>query len=101
MHLLAHFDTQSQELLRRFFYKVALFIAFATACSMPNTHRLLLVGTLLQTQCLVAGGLSIAMAILLRQRFNAATLTRWDEAVAFSGVGMLGYIATGIVQSLI
>lgn len=81
--------------------EVALFVAFATACSMPNNNRLVLVGALLQTQCLVAGTLSIAIAILLRQRFDAPTLTRWDEAVAFAGIGMLGHITTGIVQAVL
>lgn len=94
MTLLERFDAVSQVLLQRFFSKVMLFVAFAIFVSILQSHGLTLTGTLLQTQCLVAGGFSIIAAILSHQRFDAATLTYWDEAVAFSGIGMLSHIAT-------
>jgi predicted membrane chloride channel (bestrophin family) len=96
VNFIARFDTVSQELLQRFLRKMMLFAAFATFVSVVQTHGLALTGALLQTQCLVGGGFSIIVAVLLRQRFDAVTLTYWDEAVAFSGVGMLSHIATTI-----
>jgi hypothetical protein len=93
MTLLARFDTVSQTLLQRFFGKVMLFAAFAIFVSVLQTHGLALTGALLRTQCLVGGGFSIIIAILSQQRIDAATLTHWDEAVAFSGIGMLSHLA--------
>jgi hypothetical protein len=94
MTLLSRFDVVSQALLQRFLSKVMLFAGFAIFVSVLRTHGLTLAGALLQTQCLVAGGLAIIVAILSHQRIDAATLTYWDEAVAFSGIGMLSHIAT-------
>jgi hypothetical protein len=94
MTLLARFDIVSQTLLQRFFSKVMLFAAFAILVSILRTNGLTLTGALLQTQCLIAGGFSIIIAILSQQRIDVATLTYWDEAVAFSGIGMLSHIAT-------
>jgi hypothetical protein len=94
MTLLSRFDTISQALLHRFFSKVMLFAAFAIVASILRTNGLMLAGAMLQTQCLVAGSFSVIVAILSHQRFGAATLTYWDEAVAFSGIGMLSHIAT-------
>jgi hypothetical protein len=96
VNFIARFDTVSQELLQRFLRKMMLFAAFATFVSIVQTHGLALTGPLLQTQCLVGGGFSVLVAVLLRQRIDAITLTYWDEAVAFSGVGMLSHIATMI-----
>jgi predicted membrane chloride channel (bestrophin family) len=96
MNFVARLDVISQELLHRFLRKMMLFVAFATFVSIVQTHGLALTGALLQTQCLVGGGFSILVAVLLHQRVDAATLTYWDEAVAFSGVGMLSHIATTI-----
>jgi hypothetical protein len=97
MTLLSRFDVVSQALLQRFFSKVMLFAAFAILVSILRTNGLTLTGALLQTQCLVAGGFSIIVAIFSHQRIDAATLTYWDEAVAFSGIGMLSHIATSAV----
>lgn len=97
MTLLSRFDIVSQALLQRFFGKVMLFAAFAMFVSVLQTHGLALTGALLQTECLVGGGFSIILAICLHQRVDAATLTRWDEAVAFSGVGVLSHIATKVI----
>ena len=97
MTLLARFDVVSQQLLQRFFGKVMLFGAFSICLSILQTRGLSLAGALLQTQCLVGGGFSILFAILSRQRFDATTLTYWDEAVAFSGVGMMSHIATSVL----
>ena len=93
--LFARFDAASQDVLRQFFRKVVLFSVFATMASVPQTQHLAMIGRLLQMQCLVAGGFSILIATLLRQRFDAETLTYWDEAVAFAGLGMLSHLATG------
>ena len=95
--LLAQLDGFSRELLQRFFRKVTLFAAFATFVSVLQTHGLSMTGALLQTQCLVGGGFSVMVAIYFRQRIDAATLTYWDEAVAFSGVGMLSHITTTMI----
>ena len=94
MQLLAHFDDASQNLLQRFLRKVMLFAAFAAFVSVLQTHGLAMAGALLQTQCLVGGGFSILLATLLRQAFDAETLTYWDEALAFSGAAMLSHFFT-------
>jgi len=98
MRLLAQFDPASQGLVRQFFRKLSLFAVFATMVSIPQTHHLAMIGTLLQTQCLIAGGFSILVAALSRQKFDAATLTYWDEALAFACLGTFSRLATGFVQ---
>ena len=97
MTLLSRFDPVSQALLQRFFRKVTVFVGFAILVSILQTRGLAMTGALLQTQCLVGGGLSVIVAICLHQRVNAATLTYWDEAVALSGIGMLSHIATSVI----
>lgn len=97
MDLLARLDGVSRTLLERFFQKVTLFVAFATFVSVLRTHGLGLAGVLLQTQCLVGAGLSIMIAVYCRQHINSPTLTHWDEAIAFSGIGMLSHIATSTI----
>lgn len=96
--LLARFDDTSQGVLRQFFRKVTLFAVFATMASLPQVYQLAMIGRLLQVQCLVAGGFSIFLATLLRQKFDAPTLTYWDEALAFAGIGMLSHLVTGLAQ---
>jgi hypothetical protein len=97
MTLLGRFDIVSQALLQRFFSKVMLFVGFALFVSILQTHGLALAGALLQTECLVAGGFSIVLALGFHHRIDAATLTQWDEAVAFLGLGMLSHIATIVI----
>ncbi len=94
MTLLAHFDTASQGMLQRFARKVALFAAFAVIVSLLQPRGLVMVGVLLQMQCMVGSGLSVLSATFLRQPFAAESLTYWDEALAFSGLGMLSHIVT-------
>ena len=100
MTLLARFDGVSQQLLLQFLRKVALFVGFAAFVSMLLTHSLALIAVLLQTQCLVSGGFSIAVAIAARQRVGGESLTYWDEALALSGLGLLSHLANRFVQSL-
>jgi hypothetical protein len=93
MDPLARLDAASQELLQRFFRKLVLFLVFATTVSFVQIHSLALAGGILQLQCVLGAGMSISIAVYLRQRLDAATLTYWDEALAFSGIGMLSHIA--------
>lgn len=97
MQLFAQFDSISWVLLQGFVRKVVLFAAFAAFISVLQTNGLAMTGIVLQKECLVGGGFSIILAIIARQRFDAETLTYWDEAVAFSGVGMMGHIATSLI----
>ena len=43
-----------------------------------------------------SGAMSIAIGLSARQRFAAPSLTHWDEAVAFSGIGLLAHIGTRV-----
>ena len=94
MDLLSRFDAASQQMLRRCARKVVALGTFAVMLSILLTHGPALVGALLQMQSMIGSGISMLVAIFLRQRFDSSTLTYWDEAVAFSGVGMMSHIAT-------
>jgi len=89
MNALARLDTASQLLVQRFFRKIVLFATFAAVFSLPGTRGLPALGAVLQMQFFFAGGCSLLVATILRQRFAAERLTYWDEAVAFSGLAAL------------
>ena len=97
--LLARFDLVSQKMLQRFCSKLMVFAALAAFVSVLKTHGLVLAGVFLQSQCAIGAGFSIVLALSLRQRFDAATLTYWDEGNAFSGIGVLSHIAASFLQT--
>ena len=41
--------------------------------------------------------MSIALALSLHQRPEGPSLTYWDEAIAFSGLGILGHIGAQLL----
>jgi len=98
MQLFAQFDGVSRVLLQDFVRKVVLFAAFAAFVSFERTHGLAMTGIVLQAECLIGGSVSIFLATLRRQPFDAATLTYWDEALALAGVGLLSRLTTSLAS---
>jgi len=98
MQLFAQFDGVSRVLLQDFVRKVVLFAVFAAFVSVLQTHGLAMTGMVLRTECLFAGSLSIFLATLRRDPFNAATLTYWDEALALAGIGLLSRLTTSLAS---
>jgi hypothetical protein len=89
--MIQRLDPASQLLLQVFLRKLTFLILMAAGFSMAAPQRLPLVCMLLQAQCLFSGAISIGFGLSARQRFDAPTLTYWDEAVAFSGIGLLAH----------
>ncbi len=73
-----------------------VFAAFAAFVSVLQPHGLALLFRLLHTEYWFAGGMSVGMATFLHQRFGEPTLTYWDEAVAFFGIGTVSHIALAL-----
>lgn len=96
MVFLSQFDAVSRGLVQRFFRKVMIFAAFAAFVAVLEPHGLVLMFSLLHTEFWFGGGMSIGAATFLRQRFAAPTLTYWDEAVAFIGIGTVSHMATAL-----
>lgn len=94
---LAPFDPVSRRMLQGFSRKAMFLLLIAAAIALADPQRLALAGSLLQAQCLMCVGMSVAIAMSLRQGFAAPSLTYWDEAVAFCGLGMLCHIATRLI----
>ncbi len=63
----------------------------AGSLSLLDPRHLYLGCMLLQAQALISSAISVTLGCAARHRFNAATLTYWDEAVAFSGIGFLAH----------
>ena len=89
-----HLDPASQALLQVFLRKLTFLLLFAAVFTLAQPQRLALACMLLQAQAVLSGAMSIAVGLSLRQRFDAPSLTYWDEAVAFSGIGLLAHFAT-------
>jgi len=87
-------DPASQALLQIFLRKVMflLLIAVVFACVAPR--GIPLACTLLQAQAVIGGAMSIALGLAARQRVDGPSLTYWDEAMAFSAIGILAHIGT-------
>jgi hypothetical protein len=92
--MIRRFDPASQLLLQVFVRKLTFLLMIAAGLSLAAPQKLALACMLLQAQCLFSGAMSIGFGLSARQRFDAATLTYWDEAVAFSGVGLLAHFGT-------
>ena len=52
--------------------------------------------TLLQAQAVVSGAISMVLGLAAHHRFNGDTLTYWDEALAFSGIGLLAHAGAAL-----
>jgi len=89
-------DPLSQLLLHVFYRKLAFLLMMAGSISLLDPRHLYLGCMLLQAQALVSGAISIGLGLIARHRFNGDTLTYWDEAVAFSGVGLLAHAGAGL-----
>jgi len=90
---LARFDPLSQQMLQRFARKVVVLTSFAAILTFAMAQEMALIGAMLQMQCFIGSAVSMLVATLMRQPFDSDTITYWDEAVAFSGLGLLGHIA--------
>lgn len=91
------FDPVSRQMLQGFARKAMFLLLVAAGISLADPRRLGLACALLQAQCLMCIAMSVAIALSLRQRFDAPALTYWDEAVAFCGIGMLCHIAAPLI----
>lgn len=95
--MLQRFDPLSQQQLLLFFRKLTFLLLIAIGFSLAAPQKLALVCTLLEAQCLISGAMSMTLGALARQRFDAASLTYWDEALAFSGVGLLAHVGARLL----
>lgn len=89
-------DPASQALVQVFLRKLMFLLLIAVAFTLIEPQRFALACTLLQAQAVFSGAMSIAIGLSARQRFAAPSLTHWDEAVAFSGIGLLAHIGTRV-----
>lgn len=94
---LARFDPASRQMLQGFSRKAMFLLLIAAGISLADPQRLALACALLQAQCLMCVAMSVAIAMSLRQSFDAPALTYWDEAVAFCGIGLLCHIAARLL----
>jgi hypothetical protein len=92
----SRFDPLSQLLLQVFYRKLLFLLMMAGSISLLDPRHLYLGCMLLQAQAVVSGTISMCMGLAARHRFNGDTLTYWDEALAFSGIGLLAHFGTGL-----
>ncbi|HEY1506803.1 MAG TPA: hypothetical protein VGF92_21045 [Stellaceae bacterium] len=89
-------DPLSQLLLQLFYRKLLFLLMMAGSLSLLDPRHLYLGCMLLQAQALVSSAISMAFGLAARHRFNGETLTYWDEALAFTGIGLLGHFGAGL-----
>ena len=87
----SRFDPLSQLLLQVFLRKLVFLLMMAGSISLLDPRHLYLGCMLLQAQALISAAISVTLGLAAHHRFSAATLTYWDEAVAFSGLGFLAH----------
>jgi hypothetical protein len=92
----SHLDPLSQLLLQVFYRKLLFLLMMAGSISLLDPRHLSLGCTMLQAQALVSGGISMLLGLAAHHRFDGGTLTYWDEAVAFSGIGLLAHFGAGL-----
>lgn len=85
-------DPASRQLLQIFLRKVMFLLLIAVGFSLLAPAALAC--TLLQAQAVISGAMSIALGIAARHRVDGPSLTYWDEAMAFTAIGLLGHIGT-------
>jgi len=90
-------DPASQRVLHDFACKLAFILLIAAGFALADPRRLALVCTLLEMQSAISAAMSIALALSLHQRPEGPSLTHWDEAIAFSGIGILGHIGAQLL----
>jgi hypothetical protein len=88
----SRFDPASQRVLHNFACKLGFILLIAAGIALADIRQLPLVCTLLEVQCAISTAMSVALALSLQQRLEGPSLTYWDEAMAFSSVGILGHI---------
>ena len=89
-------DPLSQLLLQVFYRKLLFLLMMAGSLSLLDPRHLYLGCMLLQAQALVSGGISMLLGMAAHHRFSGGTLTYWDEALAFTGIGLLAHLGASL-----
>lgn len=85
-------DPASHALLQIFLRKLMFLLLIAVGFSWVVPQGIALACLLLQAQAVISGAMSIALGLSARQAFQGPSLTYWDEALAFSAIGLLAHI---------
>lgn len=90
-------DAASRLVLQVFLRKLTFLLLIAAGLTLAAPQRLSLALTLLQAQAMLGGAMSIAIGLTRHERIGAPSLTSWDEAIAFSGVGLLAHFGAQLL----
>jgi hypothetical protein len=86
---LRRLDTRSQRVLGGFGLRAGFFSAIGLLPLMAGSGQWAATGMALQTMYLYAALLAVIFAKLRREPPSGPSLTLWDEALAFSSLGLL------------
>jgi hypothetical protein len=82
----------TRRVIRRAAGRLAIIVAVAAAFAAGDPHPVARFSITVESLSYLAGALSMATAMLLRERPQPFMLTRWDESLVFGCVSLAGHI---------
>jgi hypothetical protein len=89
LEVVRRLDTRSQRALGGFGFRAGAFTALGVLPLLAGSGQWAAAGKALQAMYLYAALLAVILAKLWREPPSGPSLTRWDEALAFSSLGLL------------
>lgn len=89
----AHFDRNAGPTVAGLLWKLTLLAGFAVVLTVGSEHPMATLGRLLEALYCFAAALSLALAILHRQKLVATGFGYWHETVVFAAAALLSHLA--------